>query len=43
MSTLLVAARFCRERRALQIVDPPQRWAQPQDVLDGLGALAISQ
>ncbi len=38
MSTLLVAARFCRERHALQIVDPPQAWAQPQEVLDGLGA-----
>ncbi len=38
MSTLLVAARFCRERRALQIVDPPQLWAQPQDALDGLAA-----
>ena len=38
MSTLLVAARFCRERRALQIVDPPQLWAQPQEALDGLAA-----
>jgi hypothetical protein len=38
MSTLLVAARFCRERRALQIVDPPQLWAEPQEALDGLGA-----
>ena len=38
MSTLLVAARFCRERRALQIVDPPQVWAQPQEALDGLAA-----
>ncbi len=38
MSTLLVAARFCRERRALQIVDPPQVWAQAQDALDGLAA-----
>ncbi|MGC1459337.1 MAG: hypothetical protein WA825_13770, partial [Steroidobacteraceae bacterium] len=36
MSTLLVAARFCRERRALQIVDPPQLWTQPQDVLAGI-------
>jgi len=38
MSTLLVAARFCRERRALQIVDPPQLWAAPQEALDGLVA-----
>jgi hypothetical protein len=38
MSTLLVAARFCRERRALQIVDPPQLWARPQDALEGLAA-----
>jgi hypothetical protein len=38
MSTLLVAARFCRERHALQIVDPPQLWSQPQEVIDGLAA-----
>ena len=38
MSTLLVAARFCRERRVLQIVDPPQVWTQPQEALDGLAA-----
>ena len=38
MSTLLVAARFCRERRALQIVDPPQRWTRPEDALEGLPA-----
>jgi len=38
MSTLLVAARFCRERRALQIVDPPQLWAQPHEALTGLAA-----
>jgi hypothetical protein len=38
MSTLLVAARFCRERRALQIVDPPQQWVQPQEALEGLAA-----
>jgi len=36
MSTLLVAARFCRERRALQIVDPPQAWTQAQEALDGM-------
>jgi uncharacterized protein len=38
MSTLLVAGRFCRERRALQIVDPPQAWTQPQAALEGLSA-----
>ena len=38
LSTLLVAQRFCRERRALQIVDPPLLWAQPQEALDGLAA-----
>jgi uncharacterized protein len=36
MSTLLVATRFCRERRALQIVDPPQRWTLPQEALEGI-------
>jgi hypothetical protein len=38
MSTLLVAARFCRERHVLQVVDPPLLWTQPQQVLDGLPA-----
>ena len=38
LSTLLVAARFCRERRALLIVDPPQHWARPQEALAGLAA-----
>ncbi|HEY4339754.1 MAG TPA: hypothetical protein VGM97_07405 [Steroidobacteraceae bacterium] len=38
MSTLLVAARFCRERRVLQVVDPPQAWTQPQEALEGLAA-----
>ncbi len=38
MSTLLVAARFCRERRALQIVDPPQAWTRAQEALEGLAA-----
>jgi hypothetical protein len=38
MSTLLVAARFCRERRALQIVDPPQQWSQAREALEGLAA-----
>jgi len=34
--TLLVAARFCRERRALLIVDPPDGWATADDALAGL-------
>lgn len=38
MSTLLVAARFCRERRALQVVDPPRSWGEAQQALDGLAA-----
>jgi uncharacterized protein len=38
MSTLLVAARFCRERRVLQIVDPPLSWTQAHEALDGLPA-----
>ncbi len=38
MSTLLVRGRFCRDRRALQIVDPPQTWTSSQEALDGLAA-----
>ena len=38
MSTLLVAARFCRERLALQIVDPPQVWSRPEAAVEGLAA-----
>jgi uncharacterized protein len=38
LSTLLVAASFCRERRVLQIVDPPQGWTHPQAVLDALAS-----
>ncbi|MFI4927818.1 MAG: hypothetical protein ACHP7E_09050, partial [Burkholderiales bacterium] len=38
LATLLVAARFCRERRALLVVDPPQHWARPQEALVGLAA-----
>ncbi len=34
--TLLVAARFCRERRALLIVDPPESWATADDALASL-------
>ena len=33
-STLLVAARFCRERHAMLIVDPPVSWVSPRTALD---------
>jgi hypothetical protein len=33
-STLLVAARFCRERQAMLVVDPPREWRQATDALD---------
>ena len=36
LSTLLVAGRFCRERRALLIVDPPSSWASSAAALDGM-------
>lgn len=35
-STLMVAARFCRDRRALLIVDPPTEWHTADDALRGL-------
>jgi uncharacterized protein len=35
-SALLVAARYCKERRALLIVDPPGRWHTADDALAGL-------
>jgi hypothetical protein len=34
-STLIVAARYCRRRRALLLVDPPQAWATADDALRG--------
>jgi hypothetical protein len=34
--TLLVAARFCKERRALFVVDPPSEWHTADDALRGL-------
>jgi uncharacterized protein len=36
LSTLLVAGRFCRERRAMLIVDPPSSWASSAAALDGM-------
>jgi hypothetical protein len=35
-SALLVAARYCKERRALLIVDPPSSWQTADDALTGL-------
>ena len=35
-SALLVAARYCKERRALLIVDPPSAWQTADDALVGL-------
>ncbi len=35
-STLLVAARYCKTRRAMLIVDPPLEWATADDALRGL-------
>jgi phage tail sheath protein FI len=35
-STLLVAARFCKERRAMLIVDPPSSWLTADDAITGL-------
>ncbi|AMN45823.1 hypothetical protein ACG33_01610 [Steroidobacter denitrificans] len=36
ISTLLVAARFCRERRAMLIVDPPANWMGTKDMARAL-------
>jgi hypothetical protein len=35
-SALLVAARYCKERRAMLIVDPPSSWQTADDALAGL-------
>jgi uncharacterized protein len=35
-SALLVAARYCKERRALLIVDPPFKWQTADEALAGL-------
>lgn len=35
-SALLVASRFCRDRHALLVVDPPAAWRSCDDVLRGL-------
>ena len=36
LSTLLVAGRFCRDRRAMLLVDPPSSWASSAAALDGM-------
>jgi phage tail sheath protein FI len=36
LSTLLVAAKFCRERHAILIVDPPSTWISPRAALDSM-------
>ncbi|MBV9696322.1 MAG: phage tail sheath family protein, partial [Gammaproteobacteria bacterium] len=36
LSTLLVAARFCREHQALLMVDPPLSWGTPRQALEAL-------
>jgi len=36
LSTLLVAARLCRERHALLLVDPPAAWSSPGAALEAL-------
>jgi phage tail sheath protein FI len=36
LSTLLVAARFCRDHHALLVVDPPAAWGSPRQALDAL-------
>jgi hypothetical protein len=36
MSTLMIAARFCRERHAMLIVDPPAAWSSAHVALEAL-------
>lgn len=36
VSTVLVAAKFCRERHAILIVDPPAGWDAPASAIEGL-------
>jgi hypothetical protein len=38
LATCLVAERFCRGRRALLIVDPPQAWQTADDAIEGFEA-----
>jgi len=41
-SSLVVASRYCRERRALLVVDPPAAWMTADDALRGLRELNFS-
>jgi phage tail sheath protein FI len=36
LSTLLVAAKFCRDRQAMLLVDPPSAWLSARTALDSL-------
>jgi phage tail sheath protein FI len=36
MSTLMIAARFCRERHAMLLVDPPAAWSSARAALEAL-------
>jgi phage tail sheath protein FI len=36
LSTLLVAAKFCRDRHAILLVDPPSAWISPRAALETL-------
>jgi phage tail sheath protein FI len=36
LSTLLVAAKFCRERNAVLLADPPSTWISPRTALEAL-------
>lgn len=41
VATLLAAERFCREQRAILIVDPPTGWDSPAAAIEGLKALGF--
>ena len=41
-SALLVAARFCRQRRAMLFVDPPSGWDTPALALEGMRRFAFA-
>jgi hypothetical protein len=41
VSTLLAAERFCREQRAILIIDPPSGWDSPARAIEGLKALGF--
>ena len=36
LSTLLVAAKFCRDQHALLLIDPPAEWNTPQAAMEGM-------